>query len=311
MSNMNILIVCSANSGKIMPFITEQGYKLVEFGCDVDYFTITSKGVKGYLSHLRKLREVLKTKKYDIVHAHFGLSGALAVIQRKVPVVITFHNGETLTRKGNLISSVASLFSAYNIYVAEHIYKLTYFKKARKSLILPCGINFDELQLIAKDEARKQMGLSDDSINIIFGGIFANLRKNVALAQKAIDLTGRKDIQLIELKGYNRKQVNALLCAADLMLLPTKSEGSPQIVKEAMACNCPIVATDVADIKVLLNNTEGTYLTSFSPQDVADKIIQAIAFGKRTKGREFIQQYDNIVIVRQIMELYRKIVHIL
>jgi len=305
---MNVLIVCSANSGKIMPFITEQGNKLIEFDCEVDYFTVTSKGMKGYLSHLAKLKKQLKTKKYDIVHAHFGLSGALAVLQRFVPVVITFHNGETLTRKGNLISSVASLFSAYNIYVAEHIYKLTYFKKARQSLILPCGINIDEMQLIAKDEARTQMGLPEHSINIVFGGVFANLRKNVALAQESIGITGRIDVNLIELKGYNRKQVNALLCAADLMLLPTISEGSPQIVKEAMACNCPIVATDVADIRVLLNNTEGTYLTSFSPEDVAAKITDAIAFGKRTEGREFIQQYDNKVIVKQILELYKKIV---
>jgi teichuronic acid biosynthesis glycosyltransferase TuaC len=292
-----------------MPFITEQGNKLVEFGCEVDYFTITSKGMKGYLNHFGKLKQQLRAKKYDIVHAHFGLSGALAVLQRKVPVVITFHNGETLTQRGNLISSVASLFSAYNIYVAEHIYKLTYFKKPHHSLILPCGINLNEMQLIPQETARNEMKLPNDRINIVFGGVFANLRKNVALAHEAIAITGRKDIYLVELKGYNRKQVNALLCAADLMLLPTKSEGSPQIVKEAMACDCPIVATDVADIAVLLNNTAGTFLSSFNPQDLADKINKAVAFGKRTNGREFIKKYDNDVIVKQIFELYKKIVN--
>ena len=303
---MKILIACSANSGKIMPFITEQGNKLIEFGCEVDYFTITSKGIKGYLSHLNKLKMKLKSKKYDIVHAHFGLSGALAVLQRRVPVVMTFHNGETLTRKGNLISSVASLFSAYNIYVAEHIYKLTYLKKPGKSLILPCGISLNDLKLISKEDACKQMNLPQNKVNIVFGGVFANLRKNVALAQEAIGFTGRMDINLIELKGYSRMQVNALLCGADLMLLPTKSEGSPQIVKEAMACNCPIVATDVADIKVLLGDTKGCYLTSFDPADVADKIKLAIQFGKRTDGRKLMDKYDNKVIVKQIVDIYKK-----
>ncbi|MEI8273668.1 MAG: glycosyltransferase family 4 protein [Paludibacter sp.] len=306
---MKVLIVCSANSGRIMPFITEQGNKLVEFGCEVDYFTISSKGVGGYLSHLGKLKEQLRTQKYDLIHAHFGLSGALAVLQCNVPVVITFHNGETLTWKGNLISSLASLLSAYNIYVAEHIYKLTFFKRPQKSLVLPCGINIAEMQLIPQDKARREMNLPEGKINIVFGGVFANLRKNVALAQAAITCTGRTDINLIELKGYTRNEVNALLCAADLMLLPTKSEGSPQIVKEAMACNCPIVATDVADIQVLMNNTEGTFITSFKPVDVADKIQQAIAFGKRTNGREFIHKYDNAVIVGEILELYKKVVN--
>ena len=306
---MKILIVCSANSGRIMPFINEQGNKLVEFGCEVDYFTITSKGLKGYLSHLGKLKAQLVTKNYDLIHAHFGLSGALAVLQRKVPVVITFHNGETLTWKGNLISSLASLFSAYNIYVAEHIYKLTFFKRLQKSLVLPCGINIAEMHLISQAEARREMNLPEGKINIVFGGVFANLRKNVALAQEAISRIGRTDINLIELKGYTRKEVNALLCAADLMLLPTKSEGSPQIVKEAMACNCPVVATDVADIRVLLNNTQGTFITSFNPDDVADKINQAIAFGDRTNGRESVLKYDNNIIVKQIIDIYSKILN--
>jgi glycosyltransferase involved in cell wall biosynthesis len=290
-----------------MPFITEQGNKLKDFGCEVDYFTITAKGIEGYLGHLVKLKGKLKEKKYDIVHAHFGLSGALAVLQRKVPVVITFHNGETLTTKGNIISSGASLFSAWNIYVAEHIYKLTYLKRRRKSLILPCGINLEEMKLIPQEEAKKQMNLPENKINVVFGGVFANIRKNVSLAQEAIVLTGRNDINLIELKGYTRKEVNSLLCGADLLLLPTLSEGSPQIVKEAMACNCPIVTTDVADIKVLMNNTSGCYLSSFEPGDVADKINLAIVFGKRTNGRESVLKYDNAIIVKQIVDIYNEI----
>lgn len=305
---MKILIVCSANSGKIMPFITEQGKELVLQGNEVDYFSVTSKGIKGYLNHLPKLKAQLIKKKYDIVHAHFGLSGALAVMQLKVPVVMTFHNGETLTRKGNLISSVASLFAAYSIYVAQHIYDLTYFKRKNHSLVLPCGISLQDLHIISKEEAIAFMNLPTDKINIVFGGVFANLRKNVALAQQAIALLNRNDINLIELKGYTRPQVVALLCAADLMLLPTISEGSPQIVKEAMACNCPIVATDVADIKVLLGDTVGCFLTSFDPKDVAEKINLAIEYGKRTTGRELMSKYDNSVIVKQIVEVYKRVI---
>ena len=305
---MRILIVCSANSGRIAPFVSEQGGALKEQDCIVDYFPIYGKGITGYLSNLSKLKKQLSENAYDLVHAHYGLCGALSIMQRKVPVVITFHNGETLTRKANLLSSVASLFSSYNIYVAQHIYDLCFFKRKKNFLILPCGIPLNQIQIMHKKEAMEKMNLSSNKINILFGGAFNNLRKNVDLANKALAILNRNDINLIELKGFNREQVITLLNACDLMLLPTKSEGSPQIVKEAMACNCPIVATPVADIPLLIKNTEGCYLTTFSPEDVAEKIKMAISYGKRTTGRKIMENYDNSIIAQRIInEVYNKI----
>ncbi|OQA90334.1 MAG: putative teichuronic acid biosynthesis glycosyltransferase TuaC [Bacteroidetes bacterium ADurb.Bin234] len=305
---MKVLIICSANSGKIMPFILEQGDELVRQGIEVDYFPIKGKGFKGYLSNLKALNEKINSSNFQLVHAHYGLSGALAVLQRKLPVVITFHNGETLTFKGNLISSIASLFSVFNIYVAQHIYDLTFFKRKKKSVVIPCGINLNQINVIPKEEAKKIMNLPDNQINILFGGSFANLRKNYPLAKAAIDLLPQKNINLIELKGFNREQVTNLLCGCDLMLLPTKSEGSPQIVKEAMACNCPIVATNVADISEIIAETEGCFLTDFEPQNVAEAISKALLFQGRTNGRDKMSRYDNKKIVNEIIKIYNNCV---
>lgn len=307
---MKILIVCSVNFGRIMPFVSEQGDELVKLGHVVEYFPISSKGLKGYLKHLPKLRKKLKSEHFDLVHAHYGLCGALSVMQRMVPVVVTFHNGETLHPRANLISSVGSLFSAYNIYVAQHIYDLTYFKRRSRSMILPCGINTSDFKLIDQPEARQMMELHEDRVNVLFGGVFWNPRKNVALAREAIALLHREDINLIELRGYTRQEVSVLLNAVDLMLLTTKSEGSPQIVKEAMACNCPVVSTDVADIAKIVDHTEGCYLTGYDPQDIADKITRAIDFGKRTRGRErAVACYDNKIIIQQLVEVYEKVMN--
>ena len=95
-----------------------------------------------------------------------------------------------------------------------------------------------------------------------------------------------------------------LLCGCDLMLLPTKSEGSPQIVKEAMACNCPIVATNVADISEIIAETEGCFLTDFEPQNVAEAISKALKFKSRTNGHEKMSRYDNVKIVNEIIKVY-------
>ena len=104
---------------------------------------------------------------------------------------------------------------------------------------------------------------------------------------------------------FSREKVAVLLSASDLMLLPSLSEGSPQIVKEAMACNCPIVATDVGDIKEILGDTEGCYITKFDPIDLAEKITLALNFGKRTNGRVRMENYDNKVIADKIFNIYK------
>lgn len=306
---MKVLIVCSANSGKIMPFITEQGDELIRQGIGVDYFPVKGKGLLGYLKNLRSLNKKIDSGNYKLVHAHYGLSGALSVLQHKLPVIITFHNGETLSFKGNLISSIASLFSAYNIYVAQHIYDLTYFKNKNKFAVIPCGISLDKIKLTPKENSMKELKLPNDKINVLFGGSFANLRKNYPLAVKAIELLKDKSkINLIELKGFNREQVNLLLCGCDLLLLPTKSEGSPQIIKEAMACNCPIVATNVADIADITANTQGCYITGFEPSEVALAIENAIKFNKRTDGRSKMNKYDNVMIIGSIIGIYKKVI---
>ena len=101
-----------------------------------------------------------------------------------------------------------------------------------------------------------------------------------------------------------------MLNGCDMLLLPTKSEGSPQVLKEAMACNCPIVATDVADIAYLLQGITNSYVTSFDPVDVADKIQRVIDCGERTNGRKRIEELklDNPQVAETIMNIYKQIV---
>ncbi len=306
---MRVLIVCSKNSGKISAFVTEQANALIQLGVEIDYFTIIGKGLLGYLRNLSALKNKIGVFKPDLIHAHYGLSGALAVLQREIPVVITFHNGETLTRSSNLISSLASLFSTYNIYVAQHIYDKCFFKQTSNYSILPCGIDLGNINIVDKEAAISQMKLDTAKKHILFGGAFENLRKNYPLVKKALVLLNRDDINVIEMKGLNRDQINKLMSACDLFILPTKSEGSPQALKEAMACNCPIVATDVADIKYLTEGVSGCYITSFDPQDVADKIVDALKFGQRTEGRTRIIQLglDEVTVAKRLLRIYKEI----
>ena len=307
---MKLLIVHSGNAvggnSERYTFVKEQGENLRALGVDIEYFAIVGKGAMGYLRNYKRLKEVIKTYQPDLIHAHFGLCGALCVLQSQVPVVITCHNGETLTKYGNLISSLAVQRAKHTICVAQHIYDKLYLKP-RHYTIQPCGIEVSEL--VDNELAKQKLGLPTDKYNILFGGSFTNLRKNVALANAALDILKRDDINLIEMKGFSREQVTLLYNACDMLLLPTKSEGSPQVLKEAMAYNCPVVATDVADIAYLLDGVSNSYVTSFAPQDVAEKITRALECGKRTNGRERIEklQLENSQVAKTIYSIFQQV----
>ncbi len=307
---MNILLVHSGNAvsdSQKYTFVKEQGDALANLGAHVFYFAVKGKGTKGYLSSLPKLKQIIKDNQIDLVHAHYGFCGALCVLQRTVPVVITFHNGETLTTKGMIVSSLAARFSAYNVFVAQHIHDKLLFIPDGYS-ILPCGIDLNQLPLIEKRTAVHEMGLPEDRPNILFGGSFSNERKNYPLAKAAIALLPFP-VNLIEMKGFSRSEVNKLLCGCDLFLLPTKSEGSPQVVKEALACNCPIVATGVADIPQLLEGVRNSYTTGFDAWEIASRIELILQNGERSDGRRRISELrlDNPQVAESLLTIYHSV----
>lgn len=317
---MKILLVHSGNAvggdSSRYTFVREQGEALQLLGCEVEYYAVVGKGMKGYLQNIMPLRKKIREFQPDVVHAHFGLTGMVAVLaaKKKVPVVITCHNGETLTKYGNIITSLAIRRADYTICVAQHIYDKLYLKP-KHYCIQPCGIDLKDLPSVDKEVAMKEMGLSADKINILFGGSFSNARKNAPLARAALKwlederISGLEEFNLIEMKGFNRHQVAMLFNACDMLLLPTKSEGSPQVLKEAMACNCPIVATDVADIAFLLQDVTNSYVTTFDAKDVADKIQRVITCGERTNGRKRIEELklDNPQVAETILEIYKSV----
>ena len=206
-----------------------------------------------------------------------------------------------------MLSSMASWLCAYRIFVAQHIHDKL-FRTPREYAILPCGIDIENLPLVDKEVALSRMGLVTDSPNILFGGSFSNLRKNYPLAKQAMDQLPQP-VNLIEMKGYNSQQVNLLYCACDMLLLPTKSEGSPQVVKEAMACNCPIVASEVADIPELLSGVDNCYVTGFDASEIADCIVKVLETGGRSNGRQKVisMGLDNAVVAKKLVAIYKHI----
>lgn len=308
------------------PFVTEQGEALRAQGCEVDYFLVRG----NYLKAVKALKEKIRAFKPDIVHAHFGLSAITAELQSLVPVVTTFHNGETLNWHVNLISSLMSLRAKHVIYVAQHIRDLSYFK-AKNYSIIPCGVPMEQMIITPKEEARKQLGWDANKKYILFGGAFNNLRKNYPLLRDAVEQLKAdssyikhqtSDIVCVEMKGLSRAECVLRMCAADLFALPSHSEGSPQALKEAMAVNCPCIATDIADVRELFGEETGHWILrnprptkerweadEKSLEEMVNLLREALAFEGRTNGRERIiaMQLTNEQVAQRIVEIYKNI----
>jgi glycosyltransferase involved in cell wall biosynthesis len=306
---MRVLFVCSGNSGHVSPFVSEQAEAVGRLGNEIEIFPIKGRGPLGYLRNVPRISQKIKQFKPDLIHAHYGLSGLAATLQSFRPVIITFHGSDAHIAYVRPFSRIAASLSSANIFVQTNVRNR--IRPGQGGEIIPCGINFDAFFPMDKNAARLKLGLSTHRHSILFSSRFENKVKNHALAAASIAKSGL-DVDLIELKGKTREEVKLLLNACDAMLLTSFSEGSPQIIKEAMACNCPIVTTDVGDIKWLIGDTDGCFLTSFDPTDVAYKIKLALQFSGavgRTDARERIIQLglDSETIAQRVVEVYRNV----
>jgi len=300
---MKILIVCSANSGQIAPFIIEQAEALMREGVEVEYFTIDAKGLWGYLKNRKRLIKRIHESSPQLIHAHYGLSGLLANLQRRIPVVTTYLGSDINYQKVFYFSRISMLLSAYNIFVSEKN-RIKSGLKHNQSLIA-FGVETNLFKPMDRIQSRKELGLDLNKKLVLFAGAFHNPVKNVALAQAAIALL--PNVELMKLgNGYTRQQVALLMNSVDVALMTSFSEGSPQFIKEVMACNCPVVSVAVGDVPDILKGLDGCYISIYEVGDVADKLKQALEFGKPTEGRDRIINLglDAVTVANKIKSIY-------
>jgi glycosyltransferase involved in cell wall biosynthesis len=319
---LKVLFVASGNSFNFLvaPFIKAQGDSLKAKGIYLEYFLITEKGIPGYIKAAFRLRRFLKDNPVDIIHAHYTLSGWSAVLAfPEQPIVLSLMGSDAYgeyvdvnkisfdSRLSILLTWLIQFFVKSIICKSKHIESFVFLKD--KSHVIPNGIVMEKINC-QKVDFRKKLGLDPDKKYVLFLGNPLNIRKNFALAEKAVKLLG-SDVELLAPYPVTHNKVIEYLKSVDVLIVPSLMEGSPNVVKEAMACNCPVVATDVGDIIWLFGNEPGHYLCGFHPDDVADKLKLAFNFSKKhhvTKGRNRLLKLglnaDNVAV--KILKLYEK-----
>lgn len=310
---MKVLFVFRESSEIQNYLIRAQADSLIDNGIDIEFFNITSGGIMGYLKSILRLRKHLKINYYDFIHAHYSYSGIMASLVCTRPVITSLMGSDI--RKSYFTLLILSFF--YNFFWFGTIVKSKKMNdklKYTKSFIIPNGVDLKIFKEIDKNEALNKVKFKK-KYNLLFVAFGENSRvKNYDLAKQAFDSIRSSDKELHVISKIKHNELPYYYNAADALVLTSFSEGSPNVIKEAMACNCPIVSTDVGDVREVLGNTYGCYMSSFSPNDVAEKINMALDFSKtigRTNGRKRIMELglDADTIAKKIIDVYKETLH--
>ncbi|MCD4664183.1 MAG: glycosyltransferase [Bacteroidales bacterium] len=321
---MKVLFVSSGNSKKfeIAPFIKAQGDSLIKQGIDLEYFRITEKGILGYIKNAVKLRKYLINNRYDIIHAHYTLSGWSVVLSfTKIPIILSLMGSDAygsyigpnkitlLSRFQIVLTYLIQPFINNFICKSNHIESFVLNKK--KSYVIPNGIILENIKYCERGY-RKELGLELSKKYVLFLGSKTNIRKNYSLANEAIKEIAYRNVELIAPYPISHEAVTKYLNSVDLIVVSSFMEGSPNVVKEAMACNLPIVASKVGDIEWLLEDLDGCYVADFKGSDFSNKIKQALKYAEekgRTKGRKRIMSLglSSEMVADKIIHVYKRI----
>lgn len=305
---MRVLFVSSGKNGNVGCVVKNQGESLRGGGINVDYFLIKP-GFWGYLIAIHKLRIKYNLGQFDLVHAHYSLCGFVAGLAGCKPLVVSLMGSDIYT--SGFLRMVIRIFIRHKW--TETIVKTRQMKEliAIDSIhIIPNGVDIERFRPIPKEIARQHIGYKENKRLIVFIAVKNRKEKNLDLAMDTIKHLNDNSVDFKHIHDVPNQEIPYYLNAADVMLLTSKREGSVNVIKEAMACNCPVVSTDVGDVRWVTGNTDGCFITSFEPEDVAQKIKAALDFGKKTEGRKkiFDLGLDSDNIVRKLIVLYEKLI---
>lgn len=288
-------------------FVWQQEQQLRELGHTVDVVNIL--GFRSKLNYLKGAVEVLqKTNRvnYDIVHAHYGLSVFPAWFRLQPPLVITMHGSDVLgTGLQSLVSRVIWRLADTVIVVSEEM------RKRVPGVVIPCGVDLNVFRPYDRDEARCRLGWPKDKYLILFPFDGTRPVKRYDLAKAAVEqvVQAGVDAELVTACSVENREMPWYYSAADAMILCSDREGSPTSVKEALACNLPVVATDVGDVKEILRGVEGTRICKQEVSEIARNLREVAGLSRsgRFEGRAAMVRYDQADTLQKVIGVYEDV----
>lgn len=323
---MNVLFVSSGNNSLNKPssIVLNQAISLENENVKVDHYLIKGKGIKGYIKNILPIIKLINNKNFDILHAHYGTSGIIAKIaivlsMKKTPIIVSYM-GDDLLGSNNFSGkkNISSLFfTKLNRFFANNFNNWNIVKSIEMqskisnlniTSVIPNGVDFTKFYPIEKSKARIYLNLPINKKIILFPSNPNRPEKNFKLVHEAIQKLNDNTILLLTIYNASQEDLLYYYNASDLITLSSFHEGSPNVIKEAMACCRPIVSTKVGDVIQWLNKTEGCYITDFNSDNFCSAIEKALLYNNQTNGRDAIIDIECTKIAKKIKNIYKEII---
>jgi teichuronic acid biosynthesis glycosyltransferase TuaC len=297
-------------------FVKAQMDSLRPLGVEYEVLFIDGRRSRwNYLHAAGELRRRLREARYDLIHAHFGLSGWVARCQARVPVVVSFMGDDVLGRpvRSGRITFYGRLLQISSFFLARIVSAVIVKSRQMKDTlrlasaqVIPNGVDLELFRPLDQAVARQALGRDAQKKFVLFPYNPAEERKRFDLIEAAVARAREKirELEILHARGVPQDRMPLYMNAADVLVLASLFEGSPNAVKEAMAVNLPVVTVDVGDTADLIGPTEGCYLVPRDVEAMAEKIVEVCRRGTRTRGREWITRLSMEKVAREIAEVY-------
>jgi teichuronic acid biosynthesis glycosyltransferase TuaC len=301
-------------------FVKSQVDSLIAAGVHSTLYEIEGwRSSAEYFKAAHQVPRLARACRADLVHAHFGYTGA-AALAVAAPLVVSFCGNDLLGRpdgKGGLtlksralvrVSAHAARRADAAIVKSEDMRRV--IADVEDVEVIPNGVDLKKVVPEPQDSARRALGWRLDGQVLLFPANREDPRKNFPLAA-AVERRLRAhglDVRLEQMYGRPHATIIQAMCAADVLLLPSLHEGSPNAVKEAMACNLPVVAAPVGDCAELLRECRPSALAERTEEAFTEATARVLAAGGRSNGRAIIESSLTLEAVAQrIIGVYERV----
>jgi glycosyltransferase involved in cell wall biosynthesis len=288
-------------------------------GVEMDVLEVAGRKGLGYLFALPRVRSLVRNA--DLVHAHYGNCGWVARSQASRPIVISFMGSDLLgsfRRNGKRKVSGRAAVRA-NRWLASRV-DAVIVKSAQMaevvshvpSHVLPNGVELDEFRPLDRAQSRSTLGWELDATYILFPGDPSNPRKNYRLAKQVVQCATRRldrPLELVTLWDVAPQRVPLYMNACDAMLMMSLREGSPNVVKEAMACDLPVVSVPVGYVEELLGGVNGNHVRPYDAGELAEALVAVLSDNVPSGGRAAMisRGLDLDGVARRIINVYESV----
>jgi glycosyltransferase involved in cell wall biosynthesis len=289
------------------PFVRDQVEALRSIpGLDVELFTF-DQGARAYARAARELRRRYRGEQFDVVHAHYGLAGIAAMALRRAAHVVTFHGTDLAhPRVGPLSRRLARMIDLpAPVSASLGRAALPDLVANGRVAVLPCGVNLERFVRIDRRAARERLGLDADRPYLLFPADPARPEKRHDLALRIAEAAGA------ELLTYERRppeEVPALINAANAVVVTSEREGYGLATLEALACDVPVLATDVGIAPIALDGVTGTLCAPFDERTWNAAVTPHLAAADpRVRGRARAALFDRNRMAERVFKAYRDV----